>query len=160
MTEVSDSLWLKCKEDNIFKPLSSVLFKTFEPLISHFNYYSLKISIYIAHVSVLCGMYMYVCSFACMGACFFTGVHEPMHKCMWRLVVVIRLQITPTHIHTFIHFNKLFYYLIVPYIYIKNLNYFHPLFFILRSPLLQLQFYSSKQIFFSYFCFFFLCITT
>lgn len=52
-----------------------------------------------------------------------------------------------THTHnTFIHFNKLFYYLIVPYIYIKNLNYFHPLFSILRSPLLQLQFYSKKNI--------------
>lgn len=41
LTGVSDFLWLKWKEDNIFKPLSSVLLRLFEYLISHSNYYSI-----------------------------------------------------------------------------------------------------------------------
>lgn len=73
--------------------------------------------------------------------CLCTGVHEQACMYMWRLVVDVRYLLSLSL------FNKMFYSLTVPYIYIMNLNNFHPLLPFLKSPLLRLQFYSSKKIF-------------
>lgn len=98
-------------------------------------YWGYSSTLFLILTIILFKISLYFCTWKCIlwyvHVCVFICIHGSMfvHRCAWTYVHVNVeasgwYQVTD-YTHTLIQFNKIPYYLIVPYIYIKNLNKFH-----------------------------------